>query len=58
MALTLSAPTKPVWLVAAVVGVLGVVGHFVNIPVITPYHFWLVTAGFGILGLGTLLKGV
>jgi len=58
MALTLSAPTKPVWLVGVIVGVLGVVGHFVNIPIVSPYQFWFVTAGLGILGLGTLLKGV
>jgi hypothetical protein len=58
MAFSLSAPKKPVWLVATILGVLGIVGHFVSIPVVTPHQFWFVTAGFAILGVATLMKGI
>ncbi len=34
------------WWVALVIGMLGIIGHLVTIPVITTYAFWLVVAGF------------
>jgi len=34
------------WWVALIIGVLGIIGHFVTIPVITTYAFWLVVLGF------------
>lgn len=34
------------WWVALILGVLGIIGHFVTIPVITTYAFWLVVVGF------------
>ena len=34
------------WWVALIIGVLGIIGHFVTIPVITIYAFWLVVLGF------------
>jgi len=53
-----NAPKFVVWLVAVILGVLGIVGTVVAIPVVTAYAFWLVTAGFIILALATLLKGM
>ena len=54
----LSAPKKVVWLIAVILGVLGLIGHFVVLPVVTPYSFWLVAVGFIILVLATLLEGL
>ena len=34
------------WWVALVVGLLGIIGYFVTIPVITTYAFGLVVIGF------------
>lgn len=34
------------WWVALVIGMLGIIGHLVTIPVITTYAFWLVVVGF------------
>jgi len=56
--MNLSAPTKPIWIIAAVLGILGLVGHFVSIPVVTPYQFWFVTVGWALLTLATILKGL
>lgn len=55
--MTLSAPTKPVWLIGVIAGVLGLVGHFVSIPVVTPNQFFFVAGGFVVLALSTVLKG-
>ena len=35
-----------IWWVALVIGMLGIIGHLVTIPVITTYAFWLVVVGF------------
>ena len=34
------------WWVALVIGMLGIIGHLVTIPVISTYAFWLVVVGF------------
>lgn len=55
----LSAPKQIVWIIAAIVGIVGVVTFFVPaIAVFTNQAFWLPTIGFVLLGLGTLLKGL
>jgi hypothetical protein len=55
----LSAPKQAVWLVAVIVGVLGILGNFVHtIPFVSDHEFWFVTVGFALLALGTAMKGV
>jgi len=57
----LNAPKFLTWLIAVVLGVLGilffadVLKDFLSLK---QYAFWLVTAGFGLLTLGTFLKGL
>ena len=52
------------WLIAVIIGVLGILlylGILNDVPVLkelVKYSFWLVTAGFGLLTLGTFLKGL
>lgn len=53
-----SAPSKPVWVIGMIAGILGVIGHFVKIDVVTPNSFWLLLVGFFLLALGTAFKGV
>ena len=52
----LSAPKMVTWIVAVALGVLGVLGRYVNIPLVTKYDFWLVVLGLIVLVLGTLIK--
>lgn len=54
----LSKPKNVTWWIALIVGVLGIIGHFVSIPVIGPYSFWLVAAAFVLMILATFLKGL
>jgi len=55
----LNAPNQTFWLVAVVLGVLGILGGLKIIPatIIADNAFWLVTGGFAILALTTMFKG-
>ncbi len=53
----LSAPTQAVWIVAIVLGVLGILAHVVPIAPLAAYAFWMVSLGFILLALSTMLKG-
>jgi hypothetical protein len=56
--MALSAPTRPVWIIAIILGILGLLGRFVAIPFVTAYAFWLVAVAFVVLAIATALKGV
>ena len=53
-----STPKKTLWLIALIIGILGIVSHFVHIEFISQYSLWLLIGGFGLLALGTTLKGL
>ncbi|MBN1497715.1 MAG: hypothetical protein JXA07_13150 [Spirochaetes bacterium] len=53
-----NAPKFVVWVVAVVIGCLGVLAHFVAIPVVTAYAFWFVVVGFAILAVASVVKGM
>ncbi len=52
----LSAPKVITWLIAVVLGVLGLVGNLAMTAPLSTYSFWLVLAGFVLLALATLLR--
>jgi len=55
----LTPPTKNVFYASVVLAVLGLVGELVpTIPIISPFHFWILLAGFILLGAGVAMKGV
>ena len=54
----LNAPTQLVWIISVIVGVLGILGTFITIPIVSVYAFWFVAVGFVVLALATFLKGV
>jgi hypothetical protein len=56
--MNLSAPTMNIFLLSALLFILALVGHFVVIPYVTLYQFWLAIAAFVVLALGNLLKGM
>ncbi len=53
----LNAPTQVLWVVAVILGVLGLLGHFTRIATVSTYSFELVAAGFLVLVVATLYKG-
>lgn len=54
----LNAPKNVTWIVAVVLGVLGILASFISIPFVSDYNFWFVTVGFVLLALATFLKGL
>ena len=55
----LTPPKKITFWIAVVLGVLGLVGELVkNVPVLSPYAFWVLLVGFVLLVLSLLIKGL
>lgn len=54
----LSAPKMWAWVVALILGVLGLLGFLVTIPVLSTLAFWLVLIGLALLLIATALTGV
>jgi hypothetical protein len=54
----LSAPKNLTWWIAVVVGVLGFLGNFVTLPVISGLSFWLLFIGFALLAVATFVEGL
>ncbi|MDM8526420.1 hypothetical protein QUF80_23835 [Desulfococcaceae bacterium HSG8] len=54
----LSAPRRIVWIISVLLGILGIIGKFVSITFVSANAFWFVTAGFAVLVLATLFKGI
>ncbi|MCW5873261.1 MAG: hypothetical protein KIS88_01305 [Anaerolineales bacterium] len=55
--LNLSAPKQVTWVISAILGVLGLLGHFAILP-LGSYAFALVAIGFVVLALATAVSGL
>ena len=53
-----SAPTKVVWIIGLLCGILGIVGHYFQVDFLTEYNYILLMIGFIALAIGTTFKGV
>jgi len=54
-----SAPKQITWVVALILGVVGILASLVAIPVITPaIGFWLLAAGWALLLFATITHGL
>jgi len=56
--MNLNAPTQVVFIISLIIAVLALIGHFVSIPFISEYRFWLAIIGYVVLAAGCVLKGV
>ena len=55
----LSAPKQITWIIALLLGVVGILATLVTLPVITPaLGFWLVVAGLALLLIATITHGL
>jgi hypothetical protein len=54
----LSAPKQITWIIALILGVLGLLGYLVVIPVISGLAFWLVLIGLVVLLIATAVQGL
>ncbi|MCB1140170.1 MAG: hypothetical protein KDK23_15520 [Leptospiraceae bacterium] len=53
-----NAPKSITWIIAVVLGGLGILASFVAIPTVSAYAGYLVMAGFVILAVATAVKGL
>ncbi|HEX7587242.1 MAG TPA: hypothetical protein VF478_02910 [Anaerolineae bacterium] len=58
MNLKLSAPSQIVWIIALILGVLGILGSMGIIAALATYAFWLVVAGWAVLLIATIMRGM
>jgi len=58
----LSKPRWFIWLLALILAVLAIVSRYTSIPYVGSFvhanDFWVMTAAYGLLFLGTLLRGL
>ncbi len=54
----LNAPTKVVWYISLILGVLGILFSFITVPFFSAYAFWIVVVAWLLLILATVLKGL
>jgi len=58
----LSAPKFIIWLLALILAALAIASKYVGIPVVGGFvkqnDFWVMTAAYGLMFLGTLFKGL
>ena len=58
----LSAPKFIIWLLALILAALAIASNYISIPVVGSFvkqnDFWVMTAAYGLLFLGTLFKGL
>ncbi|NUO80445.1 hypothetical protein HUU05_10245 [candidate division KSB1 bacterium] len=56
----MNAPNQTLWLIAVVLGIVGLLGKFsvISAAAIAGNAFWLVFAGFAVLAVATAVKGM
>jgi hypothetical protein len=54
--LKLTPPTVVAWVIAVILGVLGILGHFTKIPFVTVNDFWFVAVAFVLLAVATYFE--
>jgi hypothetical protein len=51
-----SAPKKITWIIGIISGILGIIGHFARVDILTEHNFVLLLVGFIVLAMGTTFK--
>ena len=54
----LTPPKQVTFWISVILGLLGLLGTFVSIPVVSGLAFWFVFVGFALLALGLMVKGL
>ncbi len=53
-----SAPNKGLWLIAAIIGIVGIIVHYVQVNQLSQYSFEMVLIGFALLVIGTTYRNI
>lgn len=52
-----SAPHKALWFIGLTAGILGLIGHYTSVDILSEHNYELLLAGFIALAVGTTFKG-
>lgn len=52
-----SAPKKIIWIIGMLCGILGIIGHYIHIDVLSENNYYLLLIGFVVLAVGTSFRG-
>ncbi len=59
MNLKTNAPKQITWIVAVILGVVGILANLTSLPVVTAgIGFWLVAVGWALLVIATIMAGL
>jgi len=53
----LTPPKNIVFIISLILVIISLVSHFINIPFLTEYQYWIMLVGYVLLGLGVAIKG-
>jgi hypothetical protein len=53
-----SAPKKITWIIGLASGLLGILGHYAQVQILTEYNYVLLLVGFLVLAAGTTFKNL
>lgn len=53
-----SAPNQILWIIALIVGILGIIGHYTQIDMLSKYNYEMLLIGFVLLVIGTTFRNV
>jgi len=54
----LSAPKQITWLIALILGILGLIGALFTVPFLSTYAFWFVLVGLVLMLIATFIEGL
>jgi len=55
---TPSSPKKITWIIGLISGGLGIIGHYIQVQVLSEYNYILLLIGFLVLAAGTTFKNI
>jgi len=47
-----------IWIIGLACGILGIIGHYAQVQILTEYSYVLLLVGFALLAIGTSFKNV
>jgi hypothetical protein len=53
---TPSAPKKITWIIGLACGILGIIGHYAHVQILSEYNYILLLIGFVVLAIGTTFR--
>ena len=53
-----SAPKKITWIIGLISGLLGIIGHYTRVDILSEHNYFLLLIGFVVLAIGTTFREV